>query len=200
MTEPVNRLPEPADVPHAGAAPKDNMLFFELLRRRQSIRKFEPRALEEEKLEQIFAAANSAPSAGNLQAYEIVVIRDERTRQALVGAAYNQAFIAQAPVILIFCAHCRRSEAKYGKAGGELYSLQDATIACAYAELAAAAVGLGTVWIGALDVPAVMRITGIPPEWKPVALLPLGYRGETPPVTSRRARSDLVHEMTPEAT
>ena len=168
--------------------------FFEVLRMRRSVRAFENRPVEQDKLERILAAANSAPSAGNLQGYEIVVIRDETTRRSLVSAVYNQAFIAQAPVYLLFCANPARSEVKYGKDGGALFSLEDATIACAYAELATAALRLGTVWIGALDLPKIAQLTGIPPEWRPVALLPIGYRGETPASTSRRPLSDLVHD------
>ena len=169
--------------------------FFELLRFRRSIRAFDSRPVEEEKLQKILRAANSAPSAGNLQGYEIGVIRDPRMKQALVKATFNQAFIAQAPVFLLFCTHQARSAVKYPGAGAELFSLQDATIACAYAELATAALGLGTVWIGALDVPAIRQITGIPPEWTPVALLPIGYRGQVPPPTPRRHLNEIVHEL-----
>ncbi len=168
--------------------------FFEVLRMRRSIRAFAQQPVEEAKLQKILAAANSAPSAGNLQAYEIVVVRDEATKQALMRASFNQAFIAQAPVLLVFCAHASRSESKYGKGGGEFFSLQDATIACAYAELAAAALGLGTVWIGTLDIPGLQQAAALPPEWRPVGLLPIGYRAETPPATPRRLLGEIVHE------
>ena len=97
-------------------------------------------------------------------------------------------------MLLIFCAHQARSAVKYGAQGGEFFSLQDATIACAYAELATAALGLGTVWIGALDLPVVRRLTGIPEAWKPIALLPIGYRKETPQPTTRRRLNEVAHE------
>jgi nitroreductase len=116
-------------------------------------------------------------------------------KQALARAAYNQVFVAQAPVVLIFWAHPERAEEKYGKRGAELYSLQDATIACAYAELAAAALGLGAVWIGVIDITAVLQIAGIASPWRPVSLLPIGYRGQVPLPTSRRHLADLVHEV-----
>lgn len=184
--------PSAASDSGAPGAPLD---FFETLRRRRSVRAFQDRPVEEDKLQRILAAANSAPSAGNLQGYEIVVIRDEALRRSLVPAVYNQAFVAQAPVLLLFCANARRSEVKYGKEGGALFSLEDATIACAYAELATAALGLGTVWIGALDIPKITQLTAISAEWRPVAILPIGYRAETPAPTSRRPLSDLVHEQ-----
>ncbi len=186
---PVPPLPTPLR-PDAPDSPK----FFEVLRTRRSVRAFRSQAVDEALLQQILAAANSAPSAGNLQGYEIVVARDASKREALVAACYNQKFIAQAPVVLVFCANAQRSEAKYGKEGGEFFSLQDATIACAYAELAIAALGLATVWIGAIEVAALRRIVGLPDQWKPVALLPVGYRAENPPATPRRPLTELVHE------
>jgi nitroreductase len=168
-----------------------------LLRQRRSVRAFQSRSVEPEKLQAILAAANSAPSAGNLQAYEIVVVRDKVTRAALVPATRNQAFVGQAPIYLMFCAHAARSAVKYGPDGGAFFSLQDTTIACAYAELATTALGLATVWIGALDVAAVVQITRIDPAWKPIALLPIGYAAEAPPPTPRRSLPDLSHELRP---
>jgi nitroreductase len=168
--------------------------FFDVLQMRRSVRAFTNQPVDEKLVQRILAAANSAPSAGNVQGYEIVIVRDAATREALVSACFNQKFIAQAPVVLVFYTHAKRSEAKYGKEGGEFFSLQDATIACAYAELAIAALGLATVWIGAINVPALRELIAVPPEWKPVSLLPVGYRAEAPPATSRRPLSDLVHE------
>lgn len=185
----INRAPSPLE-PGTPKAPG----FFEVLRARRSVRAFTGQPIDEALLKRIVAAANSAPSAGNVQGYEIVVVRDAAIREALVPACFNQKFIAQAPVVLIFYTHARRSEAKYGKEGGEFFSLQDATIACAYAELAIAALGLATVWIGAINVAALRELIAVPPEWKPVALLPVGYRAEDPPATSRRSLADLVHE------
>jgi nitroreductase len=193
VNEFTTNTPSPASAAMGEPAHQARLEFFEVLRIRRSVRAYEDRPVEPEKLQRILAAANSAPSAGNLQAYEIVVIRNEETRQAMVKAAYNQAFIAQAPVMLLFCAHPARSEAKYGKAAGEFFALQDATVACAYAELAAAALGLGAVWI-AVDGSAALQVAGLSQDWRPVALLPLGYRGEVPPGTPRRHLSELVHE------
>jgi nitroreductase len=176
-------------------SPPDGSTFFDVLRLRRSVRAFQSKPVPEDHLLRILAAANSAPSAGNLQAYEIVVVRDEQIKRALVTVAYDQQFIAQAPVVLMFCIHGKRSEAKYGLRGAELYALQDTTIACAYAELATAALGLATVWIGALDGQAAASLTGVPSDWLPLALLPIGYAVETPPPTTRRPLREVVHEL-----
>ncbi len=127
------------------------MRFQEAVQGRRSIRAFEPRAIEDDKLSLILETVDAAPSAGNLQAYEVVVVKDPDTRQALSRAALGQAQVARAPVVLVFLAHPLRSAAKYGSRGADLYSVQDATIACAYAQLAATDLGLSSCWIGAFS-------------------------------------------------
>jgi nitroreductase len=138
--------------------------------------------------------ANLAPSAGNLQAYEIYKVTAPHPRAALARAA-DQSYIAQAPVILVFFANLGRSARKYGARGRELYALQDATIAATYAMLAIADQGLGTVWIGAFDPTAVTTALGAPPDWVPVAVLPVGYAAESPAPTPRRSLEELVREV-----
>jgi nitroreductase len=169
------------------------MDFFDLIQRRHSVRAFTPQPVEEQKLRAILEAANRAPSAGNLQAYEIYLVTDPARLRLLARAALDQDFIAQAPVALVFCANPARSARKYGRRGTALYCLQDATIACTFAHLAAAALGLASVWVGAFDDGGVRRTIGVGDNLLPVAILPLGYPGEKPQPTSRRPLSDLVH-------
>ena len=170
------------------------MDFFKIVEDRRSMRKYAETPVEEEKLHKILETANRAPSAGNLQGYEIYVVRKLEQRQALVKAAWDQEFRAEAPVVLVFCANPPRSAVKYGERGATLYSIQDATIACSYSQLAAKAQGLDTVWVGAFNEAAVSEIVHVPPELRPVAMLPIGYAGRVPSVRPRREISDLVHE------
>jgi nitroreductase len=171
------------------------MDFFDLIDSRHSMRGFLDTPIEDDQLQQILQAANRAPSAGNLQAYEIYVVRKGDQRDAVAAAADEQAFVAEAPLILIFCANPARSAAWYKKRGVELYSGQDATIACAFAMLAATALGLSTVWVGAFRDAEVRAAVGIPDVLRPVALLPIGHAGRKPPMTARRSLADLVHEV-----
>lgn len=170
------------------------MDFFKIVEERHSMRAFANRAVEEEKLRRILEIANRAPSAGNLQGYEIFVVRKAEQKRALVEASYGQGFIAEAPLVLLFCANPARSAVRYREGGERLYSLQDATIACTYAMLAASALGLSSVWVGAFEEEGVRRAVGIPPDLMPVAMLPIGYAGEAPRRTSRRSLEDIVHE------
>ncbi len=171
------------------------MDFFEVIRTRQSIRAFQDRPVEPEKLQQILEAINRAPSAGNLQGYEVYLVTNGACLQALTKAAVGQDFIEQAPLALVFCAHPGRSARKYGQRGTTLYCVQDATIACTYAQLAVTALGLATVWVGAFDDDGVRAALGVGNDLRPVAILPIGYAAETPEHRSRRALVELVQRI-----
>jgi nitroreductase len=171
------------------------MEFFEVLEARHSIRAFQPRPVEEEKLQIILNAVNRAPSAGNLQSYEVYLSRGSAGAAALARATFNQTFVAQAPLVLVFCSHAARSVAQYGERGAGLYALQDATIACTFAMLAAAAQELASVWIGAFDPEAVRSAIGAPAGVEPAAMLPIGYPAQQPELTTRRPLNGLVHEL-----
>ncbi|MBI5384718.1 MAG: nitroreductase family protein [Verrucomicrobia bacterium] len=170
------------------------MNFFETIEARQSIRAFQNKTVEPEKLDALLNAINRAPSAGNCQAYQVYVVRDPEMKKKFAEAALRQEFVAQAPVVLIFCLDPARA-ARYGKRGEQLYCQQDAAIAVAYAQLAATALGLATCWVGAFNEESVSRAAGLPAEHRPVAILPIGYAAEQPPRSSRRTIEDLVREL-----
>jgi len=169
------------------------MDFFEVVNERHSIRAYKAQAIEPEKQQQILQAVNRAPSAGNLQAYEFYVVGDAAKKSALAKAAYDQEFLEQAPLVLVFCAHAARSAERYKERGIELYCAQDATIACTFAMLAAAALDLSTIWVGAFDEDAIRGIIGAPQGQRPVAMLPVGYAAESPRIRPRRSLDELIH-------
>jgi nitroreductase len=169
------------------------MEFSKLIQKRRSVRAFTSQEVEVEKIEKILEASNSAPSAGNLQAYEIFVVRKPSLRVELAKASLNQEFIAEAPVNLVFCTHSERSEGRYLQRGARLYALQDATIACTFAMLAAVDMGLACVWVGAFDEEAVHRLIEAPMNIRPISILPIGYADGSPSISSRRQLNDIVH-------
>jgi nitroreductase len=170
-----------------------NMEFFDVVGQRCSIRNFTGEVVDDEKIRQILEAVQRAPSAGNLQAYEIYVVAEESLRSDLMRAAWGQEFIRQAPIALVFCTNSERNEQRYRERGVQLYSVQDATIACTYAMLAATALGLASTWVGAFDVQSVHQIIGAPELQTPVAILPIGYPAEKPERRERRRLDETVH-------
>jgi nitroreductase len=167
--------------------------FFETVRHRHSVRRYRTdMEVEPQKVHAVLEMACAAPSAGDLQAYRIIVVRDREERNALRAAASDQEFIAQAPVCLVFCADPECSAERFGERGAKLYAVQDATIAAAYAQLAIVAAGMGSTWVGYFDEQAVASILGLEPQLQPVALLSVGYPAELPEPTPRRHMDEVV--------
>jgi nitroreductase len=171
------------------------MDFFEVVRMRRSVRVFTEEPVSDEQLQRVLVAMNRAPSAGNLQAYEVYLVRGGEQRTALAKAAGDQTFLAEAPLVMVFCAHGSRARDRYAKRGLELYCVQDATIACTFAMLAATALGLSSVWVGAFDEGTVASIVGAPRGQRPISMLPVGHGAEAPARSDRRDLTGLVHEV-----
>jgi nitroreductase len=169
------------------------MEFFEVLEKRHSTRSFKNKEVEEEKIKKIMEAINSAPSAGNLQSYKVFIIKDKEEKKKLVDASFGQEFIAEAPIVFVFCADQKNH--RYGERGKKLYSLQDATIAAAYSQLAATALGLGSVWVGAFDEKEVLKVLGNPEQLLPIAIIPIGYSDEKPKQRIRKNLEEIFKEL-----
>jgi nitroreductase len=151
------------------------MEFNEIIENRFCCRSFQNKKIEPEKIQAILEATNSAPSAGNLQAYHIFAVLDKAKKSKLVQASRGQIFIAEAPLVLVFCANPEKSGAKYNERGKNLYSVQDATISAVFAWLKAVDFGLSACWVGAFNEEEVKKNLGIDKSLKPVVILPIGY-------------------------
>jgi nitroreductase len=167
------------------------MQFSDVVQNRQSIRKYLPRLVEEHKLKAILEVVRRAPSAWNFQAFEIFVATTPEKIRALTDATFDQKFIAQAPLALIFCvdsARCQYQPAEY-------FAQQDTAIATTFAMLAITDLGLATCWIGAFIPEKVAAAMQIPAGLRPLAILPIGYPDEVPERTTRRDLSEFVREL-----
>lgn len=169
--------------------------FFETVRHRHSIRRYQTSAIEEEKLHAILEMACAAPSAGDLQSYQIIVVSNPETRAALRQAADDQSFISEAPICLAFCADTERSATRFGERGRDLYALQDATIAATFAQLATVAAGLASTWVGYFDEQRISECLRLDEGLRPIALLSIGYPAELPEPSSRRRMNDVVRTI-----
>ncbi|MGA1822776.1 MAG: nitroreductase family protein [Thermoplasmatota archaeon] len=148
---------------------------FELvLKNRRSVRSFSNFAPPERDVEKIMAAARMAPSAGNLKARQIIVMKKGSKSRALAEASGGQEFVADAPFVLVFCADLKKIE-PYGERGRDLYCIQDAAASVENALLMAVNIGLAGCWVGAFDEERVREICGLPDYLRPVALIPIGY-------------------------
>ena len=164
------------------------MEIFEAIKRRRSIRKYEQKVVEKEKLSKVLEAARLAPSAMNRQPYAFVVTSDNETIEK-ISSACNQEW--DAPTIIVVCAF---PEEAWVRDDGEEYWKADAAIAMNNMSLQECAEGLGTCWIAAFKEEKIKDILGIGPEARVVAMTPLGYPAEKKgPVTNRKTIDELVH-------
>ena len=109
----------------------------------------------------------------------------------LIKATYDQEYV-NSSLVLVFCTNPRRIKFM-GKRGEHLLSVQDATIAAAYAQLAATSLGLSSVWIGHFDEKAVAKI--LKTRLRPVVILPIGYSNEKPKRKEMIKLKELVFKI-----
>jgi nitroreductase len=164
------------------------MNVMEAIKTRRSIRGYQDKPVEEEKLLQVLEAGRLAPSSANRQEWRFVVVRDAEARMKLMSAAKNQPFVGQAPVIIACCAETD----KHVMTCGEMCYSIDVAIAVDHMTLAAWELGLGTCWIGAFYADQVRQILGIPGDVPVVELLSLGYPEKVPSSTSRLPLEEIV--------
>lgn len=169
---------------------------FEAIKGRRSIRAFKHAEISTEVIEKLVEAAHFAPSAGNIQPWEFIIVRKPELKKELAKAALDQCFISEADVVIVVCADENRSSQRYGTRGRTLYCLQDTAAAVQNINLAAYSLGLATCWVGAFREELVRRIIQVPAGVRPVALIPVGYAAESPSQRKRRQLSQMVHYET----
>lgn len=168
------------------------MECIETIKGRRSIRKFKDSTVDKEMIEELLDAAQMAPSAGNLQARDFIVVSNKITKQKLKEKALGQLFIEQAPIVIVAVANIERSSRIY-KSRGELYAVQDATASVENILLAAHSLGLAACWVGAFSEDDVGKLLGLPPKTRPIAIIPVGYAAEEPVAPPRMGLERVVH-------
>ena len=170
------------------------MEFSKLIKNRHSTKDFSEKEVPHSQIQSILEAALSAPCAGNLSSYRIIVVKSQEMKDELIPACDYQEFVSKASVLLVFIADHKMAEQQYGHRF-ELLSVQDATVAATFADLAAANEGLFSTWITAFEPLEVSRVLQLSEFEVPVALLSLGHSDKDPePVVSRNI-NELVGEI-----
>ena len=172
------------------------MEVFEAIKGRRSIRAFRRRDVSDDDVTRLIEAAIWAPSAGNIQPWEFVIIRKPDGKRRLVEAAWGQSFIEEAAVVVVVCANENRSSQRYGDRGKSLYCIQDTAAAIQNIHLAAYSLGLATCWVGAFKEQEVSQILNVPQGIRPVAIVPIGYAAASASPRSKRPMDQIVHYET----
>ncbi len=164
------------------------MNVFEAIKGRRSVRAYKDTPVEEDKLLKVLEAARLSPSASNRQQWKFIVVKNPETRKRLAAPAFNQAFVAETPVVIVCCA----TEAAAVMACGQPTHTVDVSIASAYMILQAYELGLGTCWLGAFNENEVKRILKIPAGVRAVTMTPLGYPSQPPLPRERKNLDEII--------
>jgi nitroreductase len=172
---------------------KSPQSFAEVVRRRAMIRSYKSDPIPEEKLQRLLAYAVRAPSAGNLQPWEFIVVKDPEVRTKLAQATGNLTSVVTAPVSIITCADVQR--ASPSGARGSFFSLVDTSFASLLILLGAVEQGLGACFVGSYNPEEVAKLVELPDHVRPVGIITIGYPAERPqkPKTPKIPLQKLVH-------
>lgn len=166
------------------------MNLFDAIKTRRSVRRFTPESVADELIDKLLGAAMLAPSAGNQQPWQFVVVRDRQKLDAVPDYHPYCKMIHQASVAILVCGDPE------GKKWPDFW-VQDCSAAVQNLLLAARAEGLGTVWTGvypAEDRMAGCRITfDVPEHIIPFALIPIGWPDGLAFREMDRFKPELVH-------
>lgn len=157
---------------------------------RTSVRKYQNKPVEDEKIEQMLRAAMAAPSAGNQQPWEFYVVKDKATLEKLSKTSPFATCTAAAPLAFVACyrVNCRMPE----------YAQIDLSACVENLLLEADALELGAVWLGIAPLEdrmeAVRAVLNIPETLKAFAIIPCGYP-ETVRAQQDRFDRQRIHDV-----
>ena len=168
--------------------------LYEALQNRRSVRKYSGEQVDEKKLKNILEAARIAPSWSNKQCWKFIVVRDPVKKKQLAESMPDdnpakKAVGDTAPIVLVLCADPKAS----GHQDNKDYYLLDAGLAMQQLMLAAHAEGLGTCWVAWFDEAKARPVCAVPPEYRLVALTPLGIPEKQPSSRPRKDLEDMVY-------
>lgn len=162
-----------------------------IIENRYSVRSYQQREVEKEKLIKILEAGQLAPSAVNNQPWHFIVVR-EPENHANFSEIYHRDWFKEAPVYIIVCGD--HSAAWKRKEDGKDHTDVDAAIAIDHMTLQATELGLGTCWICNFYVEKCREFFQLPEQIEPIAILSLGYPGDDKlPVKKRKTLDEIVH-------
>lgn len=160
--------------------------------RRRSIRKYTAQEVSDEHIKRLLEAGMNAPSAGNQQPWQFVVIKNKQMLQKLAEASQYAKMLPDAAVAILVCGDLTNAR-------HEAFWVQDCSAATENILLEAEDTGLGAVWLGMYpreDRMVFLRTAlNIPTQIVPFALIAIGYPAETKEPPNRYDESRVHHEQ-----
>ena len=182
------------------------MEVLEAIKTRRSVRKYKSAPVDDKAVQAVLEAGRWAPSWANSQCWRFIVVRDSKVKAEVANTLFSRPGVFEnpatkavntVPVLIAVCAQMGKSgcrpDGEIVTEKGDWYMF-DTALAVQNMLLAAHALGLGTVIIGAFDAPIAAEILGVPDGYSLVTLFPLGVPDEEPPVRPRKELSEIVFQ------
>ena len=163
------------------------MTVVEAIKKRYSCRAYQQRAIEPEKLTQIFEAAHWAPSARNFQDWRFVVVTEKNIKHQVAETTNRAEVFSKAGVIIVAC-----SNNDHVMTCGQRVGPIDVSIILDHISLIATELGLATCWVGAFKTEKVRQLLGIPQGIEIVELMTIGYPADELKPKDRQAVEEIV--------
>lgn len=168
------------------------MEFDEVVKKRYSVRKYDPRPVEDWKIERILEAGRLAPTGKNSQCQRIYVLKSP---EALEKIRANCSMTFGAPLVMLIFA--KKDEAWVSRFTGRNIAETDTSIVTDHMMLEATNLGLGTCWVGYFDPVPICEALGIHEGLTLMHILPVGYPAEnSEPHPMHFDRKDLSETVT----
>ena len=173
------------------------MKFIELIRKRQSVRKYSDKNVGKDKISRCIEAARLAPSACNAQPWKYIVIDEPELKNKVAAETFStivpfNKFALQAPVIIAIVMEKPNFLSRFGgRVKDKDFYLMDIGITAEHFCLQAAEEGLGTCMLGWFNEKAVIKLLGIPSRKRIGLLITLGYAADESPQKKRKDVSDM---------
>lgn len=164
------------------------MELIELANKRCSIRAYESKNIEKEKLEYILECARIAPSAVNKQPWHFYICQSEEAREK-VYSTYHREWFRTAPVVIIACIN---HDEEWIRNDGHAHGIVDISIAVEHICLAATEVGLGSCWVCNFDTQKCKELFELPENQEAAVLIPLGYAATSIPEKNRKNIEEIT--------
>lgn len=173
----------------------------ETIKNRRSIRKYNNKPVEDEKIKDIIESARLAPSGDNTQPWHFIVVKSNETKQKLATVSHNQKWMLSAPVFIVCIADAlSRFDNNVDIVVNE-YSpeqeikqiIRDTSIGIEHLVLEATRLGLGTCWVAWFTQEDIRPVLNIPSDKYVVSIITLGYTDENPKARPRKSFEEIAH-------
>jgi nitroreductase len=179
------------------------MEFSQVIKTRTSVRKYLTKDILESQLNYILECGHLAPSAGNLQPWEFIIIRDLIQKEKIVQTTYvgnkensrtHQNWLLNAPVFVVVCANKERVIARYGENNMKRIIYLDCSACIENMLLASVDLNLGSCYISGFRVEELATTLKIPAYLEPIGFIPIGYIDGKIVKRTKRPLSEVLHK------